>query len=125
MSRIESTFKQLRRKGRSALIPYVVAGDPDLGTTEALVLKMAESGADIIELGFPFSDPLADGPIIQAASERALRNGTNLRKVFHLAEKLKGVPTPLILMTYFNPVFKFGLRDFAEGCHNSGIDGGI
>jgi tryptophan synthase alpha chain len=125
MSRIESTFKKLRRKSRAALIPYVVAGDPDLGTTEALVLKMAESGADIIELGLPFSDPLADGPVIQAASERALRNGTNLTKVFGLAEKLKGVATPLILMTYFNPVFKFGLRDFAKGCHDSGIDGVI
>ncbi|MCJ7641171.1 MAG: tryptophan synthase subunit alpha [Desulfobacterales bacterium] len=125
MSRIELTFKRLRKKGRAALIPFVVAGDPDLGTTEALVLKMAESGADIIELGLPFSDPLADGPIIQAASERALRNGTNLTKVFGLAEKLKGVPTPLILMTYFNPVFKFGLRDFAKGCHDSGIDGVI
>src|SRR4030042_7113950 len=103
MSRIESTFKQLRRKGRSALIPYVVAGDPDLGTTEALVLKRAESGADIIELGLPFSDPLADGPIIQAASERALRNGTHLEQVFNLTEKLQGVAIPLILMTYFNP----------------------
>jgi len=125
MSRIELIFKRLKKKGRAALIPFVVAGDPDLGTTEALVLKMAESGADIIELGFPFSDPLADGPIIQAASERALRNGTNLTKVFGLAEKLKGVPTPLILMTYFNPVFKFGLRDFAKDCHDSGIDGVI
>jgi len=125
MSRIALTFERLRRKGRAALIPYVVAGDPDLGTTEALVLKMAESGADIIELGLPFSDPLADGPIIQAASERALRNGTNLTKVFGLAEKLKGGATPLILMTYFNPVSKFGLRDFAEGCHDSGIDGVI
>jgi len=125
MSRIALTFKKLRRKGRAALIPYVVAGDPDLGTTEALVLQMAESGADIIELGLPFSDPLADGPIIQAASERALRNGVNLTKVFGLAEKLKGGSTPLILMTYFNPVSKFGLRDFAEGCHDSGIDGVI
>ena len=125
MSRIALTFKKLQKKGRAALIPYVVAGDPDLETTEALVLRMADSGADIIELGLPFSDPLADGPIIQAASERALRNGTNLKKVFVLTEKLKGGSTPLILMTYFNPVLKFGLRDFAGGCHDSGIDGVI
>lgn len=124
MNRIEKVFKGLKAK-RAALIPFVVAGDPDLKTTEALVLKMAEAGADIIELGVPFSDPLADGPTIQAASQRALQNGVNLKDIFHLAEGLKGINTPLVLMTYFNPVFYYGLKEFAESCGGSGIDGVI
>ena len=125
MSRIDQTFKILKNRGQVALIPFIVAGDPDLETTEALVLKMAESGTDIIELGVPFSDPLADGPIIQAASQRALQNGVNLRDIFRLTERLKGIDIPLVLMTYFNPVFCFGLKDFAEGCQKSGVDGVI
>ena len=125
MNRIDRTFKILKNRGQAALIPFIVAGDPDLETTEALVLKMAESGADIIELGVPFSDPIADGPIIQAASQRALQNGVNLRDIFRLTERLKGIDIPLVLMTYFNPVFCFGLKDFAEGCQKSGVDGVI
>jgi len=125
MSRIESTFKKLKEKKRTALIPFIVAGDPDLETTEALVSKMADSGADIIELGLPFSDPLADGPTIQAASQRALKNGTSLGRIFRLTEKLKKISSPLVLMTYFNPVFKFGLRDFAESCKQNGLEGVI
>ena len=125
MSRIDRTFKILKNRRQVALIPFIVAGDPDLETTEALVLKMAESGTDIIELGVPFSDPLADGPIIQAASQRALQNGVNLRDIFRLTERLKGIDFPLVLMTYFNPVFCFGLKDFAEGCQKSGVDGVI
>jgi tryptophan synthase alpha chain len=125
MSRIEQTFRRLKHGGRAALIPFIVAGDPDLETTSALVLKMAESGADIIELGVPFSDPLADGPTIQAASQRALQNGVTLAKIFHVAEGLKGIETPLVLMTYFNPVFQHGLKPFAAGCRESGIDGVI
>jgi len=124
MNRIERVFKGLKNR-RAALIPFVVAGDPDLKTTEALVLKMTEAGADIIELGVPFSDPLADGPTIQAASQRALQNGINLKDIFRLAEGLKGITTPLVLMTYFNPVFHYGLREFAESCERSGIDGVI
>jgi len=124
MSRIEGVFKKLKNK-RAAFIPFVVAGDPDLKTTESLVLKMAECGADIIELGVPFSDPLADGPTIQTASQRALKNGVNLKEIFRVAERLKGIPTPLVLMTYFNPVFQYGLKDFAEDCHRHGIGGVI
>ncbi len=86
---------------------------------------MAESGADIIELGIPFSDPLADGPIIQAASQRALRNGVNLKGIFSLMERLKGIDIPLVLMGYFNPIFQYGLKDFARDCHRNGIDGVI
>jgi tryptophan synthase alpha chain len=125
MSRIDRTFDGLKKRGQSALIPFIMAGDPDIKTTEALVLKMAEAGADIIELGIPFSDPIADGPTIQAASQRALQNGVNLQEILHLAERLNGIPTPLVLMTYFNPVFRYGLRDFAEGCGRSGVEGVI
>ena len=124
MNRIESVFKKLKNK-RAAFIPFVVAGDPDLKTTETLVLKMAECGADIIELGVPFSDPLADGPTIQAASQRALKNGVNLKEIFRMTERLKGISTPLVLMTYFNPVFQYGLKSFAQDCHRHGIDGVI
>ena len=124
MNRIEGVFEKLRNK-RAAFIPFIVAGDPNLKTTEALVLKMAESGVDIIELGVPFSDPLADGPTIQAASQRALKNGLTLREIFGMTERLKGIPPPLVLMTYFNPVFQYGLKNFAEDCHRNGIDGVI
>jgi len=124
MSRIEAVFRKLKDK-RAAFIPFVVAGDPDLKTTEALVLKMAECGADIIEVGVPFSDPLADGPTIQAGSQRALKNGVNLKEIFRMAERLEGISTPLVLMTYFNPVLQHGLKSFAEDCRRNGIDGVI
>ena len=124
MSRIEAVFEELRNK-RAAFIPFIVAGDPDLKATEAFVLKMAECGADIVEIGVPFSDPLADGPTIQAASQRALQNGVNLKEIFRMTERLEGISTPLVLMTYFNPVFQYGLKSFAEDCHRHGIDGVI
>jgi len=125
MSRISRTFDRLKKSGQAALIPFIMAGDPDLKTTEALVFKIAASGADIIELGVPFSDPLADGPTIQSASQRALQNGIGFKEIFHLTERLKGLGTPLALMTYFNPIFTYGLREFAEGCQRSGVDGVI
>ena len=125
MSRISRTFDQLEKRSQAALIPFIMAGDPDIKTTEALVLRMAEGGADMIELGVPFSDPIADGPTIQAASERALQNGVSLKEMLHLAQRLRGINTPLVLMTYFNPVLRYGLRDFAESCGRSGVDGVI
>ncbi len=125
MSRIDSAFERLREKGKAALIPFVMAGAPDLQATEALVFKMAESGADLIEIGVPFSDPLADGPTIQSASQQALKHGVNLREIFLLLRKLNGIPAPLILMTYFNPVLQYGLRVFVDHCKESGIDGVI
>jgi len=125
MNRIEQTFKRLKRSGQAALIPFIVAGDPDLEATEALVIQMAESGADIIELGLPYSDPLADGPTIQAASQRALQKGVNLEDLFGLAKKLKEITPPLVLLTYFNPIFRYGLKAFAENCQRSGIAGVI
>lgn len=125
MSRITRTFDRLRKRGQSALIPFIMTGDPDVKTTESLVQGMAEAGADIIELGVPFSDPIADGPTIQAASQRALQNGISLNEVLHMSERLSGLDTPLVLMTYFNPIFRYGLRDFAESCMRSGVDGVI
>ena len=125
MSRISRTFDQLEKRSQAALIPFIMAGDPDIKTTEALVLRMAEGGADMIELGVPFSDPIADGPTIQAASERALQKGVNLKEVLYMAERLSGINTPLVLMAYFNPVLRYGLRDFVESCGRSGVDGMI
>jgi tryptophan synthase alpha chain len=125
MNRIEWVFKGLKDEKRAGLIPFVVGGDPDVKTTEVLVRKIAESGADIVEIGVPFSDPLADGPTIQAASQRALKNGVNLEDIFLMTKRLKSISTPLILMTYFNPVFQYGLKSFAEDCHRNGIDGVI
>ncbi len=125
MSRIDEKFKNLRYRHEIALIPFIVAGDPDLATTEALAIEIAESGADILELGLPFSDPIADGPVIQSASQRALRNGVKLNALFSLTGRLKGIDIPLVLMTYYNPVLRFGLRDFAEACRENRIDGVI
>jgi len=125
MSRIDHTLRRLKARGQAALIPFIMAGDPHLQATEVLVSSITEAGADMIELGIPFSDPIADGPIIQSASLRALRNGVNVKEILSLAKRLKRIDTPLILMTYFNPVFRFGLRDFAEACRNSGVDGVI
>jgi len=124
-SKIDRTFDALRNKSQSALIPFIMAGDPDLETTEVLVSKMVGAGADIIELGVPFSDPLADGPTIQSASQRALQNGTNLRGIFRLTRRLKEMAAPFVLMTYFNPVFKYGLREFAQDCRENGVEGVI
>jgi tryptophan synthase alpha chain len=125
MSRIDQTFRRLKEDGQKALIPFVVAGDPDLEVTQALVLEMAERGANIIELGVPFSDPLADGPTIQNGSKRALQNGTSLKEIFLLAKRLKGIAPPLVLMTYFNPVFQCGLGTFAKECRKNRIEGVI
>ena len=125
MTRIESGFRALKRKGQAALIHFIVAGDPDLETTEALVVRMAESGADMIELGVPFSDPLADGPTIQAASHRALQKGMGLKEIFGMTRRLKGKTPPLILMTYFNPIFRYGLKTFAAECKENGVEGVI
>jgi tryptophan synthase alpha chain len=125
MNRIEQTFKRLKGRRQAALIPFIMAGDPDLKTTEVLAVRMAQRGADIIELGVPYSDPLADGPTIQAASQRALQNGVNLKSIFSLARKLQGIASPLVLMTYFNPIFRYGLQAFASDCQRSGIDGVI
>lgn len=126
MNRIDQTFAQLKQSGRKGVIAYLTAGDPDLEVTGELVREMAHSGADMIELGVPFSDPVADGPVIQAASERALRNGVSLKEVLALAKDL-GADTgvPLLIMTYYNPVFAYGIEEFVKDAVKSGIDGVI
>ncbi len=116
MSRIDRTFQELKRKNRAALIPFTVVGDPSLDVTEALIFRMIECGADLIEIGLPFSDPAADGPTIQAAHRRALTRGVHAGEVFRFAKRLKGITAPLVLMTYYNPALRFGLRRFAEEC---------
>jgi tryptophan synthase alpha chain len=126
MSRIGPCFERLRARGEKALVPFVTAGDPDLGTTEALVLAMAAAGADLIELGVPFSDPIAEGPTIQRASERALARGTSLRRVLELVKRLRArCDVPLLLMGYANPFYAMGARGFASAAAEAGVDGVI
>jgi len=122
--RIADAFARARAGGRPALIPYITAGDPDLGSSHALVLALARGGADLIELGVPFSDPIADGPINQRAAERALRNGTTLPDVIALAGKLARVGAPpLVLFTYYNPIHRMGLAAFAAAAREAGVAG--
>jgi tryptophan synthase alpha chain len=124
MGRIQATFEQLKQRGETALIPFITAGDPDLATTEELIHTLVENGADLIELGFPFSDPMADGPTIQAASERALEGGTTLSKVLELVARVrKHTNIPLVLMGYYNPVFSYGPERFAVDAAKAGVDG--
>ena len=126
MNKIENTFKELKQTGRKALIPYLMAGDPSLDATKQFVSELEEAGADIIELGVPFSDPLADGPVIQRAHERALQKGISLKKVIALVKEIRqSSHIPLILMTYYNPVFKFGVETFIKEAADSGVDGVI
>lgn len=126
MNRIDRKFKKLRKIGRKALIPYIMAGDPDLEATKKYIHDLESSGADIIELGVPFSDPLADGPTIQRAAERSLKKGTTLRKVLGLVKEIrKTSEIPLILMTYYNPIFKMGVESFIKKAVKAGVDGVI
>ncbi|MFZ5640354.1 MAG: tryptophan synthase subunit alpha [Bacillota bacterium] len=123
-NRISRKFTDLKQKGEKGLITFVTAGDPDLETTARLVLGLEQAGADIIELGIPYSDPLADGPVIQQASLRALNNGTTLRKVVDLVKELRTkTQVPLILMTYYNPVLQYGLAGFVNDAAGAGVDG--
>ena len=123
MSRIETTFAALKQRRETALIPFITAGDPDLGTTADLILTLVEAGADMVELGVPFSDPMADGPTIQAASERALAAGTTLAGILQLvADVRKKTQVPLILMGYYNPVFCYGSEQFIRDAAAAGVD---
>lgn len=125
-NRITARFSQLRRTGEKGLITFITAGDPDLAATANLVLAMEQAGADLIELGVPFSDPMADGPIIQRASERALRGGTSLGRILGLVRQLRTqTEIPLVLMTYYNPVLQYGLAKFAAEAADVGVDGVI
>jgi tryptophan synthase alpha chain len=124
MSRISETFAELKRSGRSAFIPFITAGDPDLIATELLLVELAAAGADIIELGVPFSDPVADGEVIQRASERALRKGVTLRDALTCVARAKQhIDVPIVLFSYFNPLLKFGEAQLANEAKQAGVDG--
>ena len=126
MNRIDRKFDELKQQGRKDLITFVTAGDPDLDTTIDLVLAMEKGGADIVELGVPFSDPVAEGPVIQEASLRSLQNGTTLVKIFEMVKKLRQkTDMPLLLMMYVNTIFRFGTQRFFDLCVECGIDGVI
>jgi len=122
--RIERKFADLRAEGRKALVVYLTAGDPDLLTTRRLVLSLEEAGVDIIEIGVPFSDPTADGPVIQAASQRALSRGVTLSAILDMIESLREVSDiPIALFGYYNPIFSYGNERFAAKAKQAGVDG--
>lgn len=125
MSRIQSTFAALAAQGRKGLIPFITAGDPEPGLTVALMHALVEGGADVIELGVPFSDPMADGPVIQRASERALAQGVSLTQVLGWVTEFRqrDTTTPVVLMGYANPIERMGERAFAMAAKQAGVDG--
>lgn len=123
-SRLDRTFSELRSRHGKALIAYIMAGDPTLQDTERLVLELEQAGADVIELGVPFSDPIADGPVIQQAAERALRGGASLRKILPMVKTLRSrTQIPLVLMAYYNTIHAFGPERFCREAVGAGIDG--
>jgi tryptophan synthase alpha chain len=123
-TRISQRFAKLRAAGELGIVAYITAGDPSLDATLQFVLALAEAGADIIELGVPFSDPLADGPTIQRASERALKSGTTLAGVIDLVRRVReSSKVPLVLFSYYNPVLQMGLEKFARAASEAGADG--
>ncbi len=124
MSRLRETFETARAQGRAALVVYVMAGDPDVSSSESLALACVRGGADVLELGLPFSDPIADGPEIQRAGHRALRAGTRPRDVIELVRRLRErVDAPLVVMSYLNPILAMGLDSFARAAADVGLDG--
>jgi tryptophan synthase alpha chain len=124
MTRIEARFKALRGKGLKGFIPYVTAGDPSIETTERIILELEHCGADIIELGVPFSDPMADGPVIQRASERALANNVSVRDCLELVRRVrKQSDVPILLFSYLNPLLSIGLDRLGDELKSAGVDG--
>jgi tryptophan synthase alpha chain len=124
MGRIANRFTQLRQRGETALVTFVTAGDPDLATTEEVVLELERAGADLIELGVPFSDPMADGPTIQLSSDRSLAAGTTLPGILEMVKRLRSrTQVPIVLMGYFNPIFIYGAERFAADAAAAGVDG--
>jgi len=122
--RLEATFSRLRAKREKALIAYLMAGDPGLPETEQLVVALEQAGADIIELGVPFSDPIADGPVIQQAAERALKSGTTLRKILTSIKSLRQrTEIPIVLMLYYNSIHAMGYQEFCTAASTAGVDG--
>jgi tryptophan synthase alpha chain len=126
MSRIETKFKDLKKRNKKAFIAFISAGDPDLKTTADLVIALEKAGVDIVELGIPFSDPLADGPTIQASFERALKNGVTVEKILQTVNQIrKFSQVPIALMTSYNPVFHYGEEKFVKDAKAAGVDGVI
>lgn len=126
IARLGQTFAVLKERQEKALVTYITAGDPDLKSTAQLIQTMAESGADVIELGVPFSDPSADGPVIQRASVRALNQGTCLADILQMVSEVQPrVTTPLVLMSYYNPVLQYGLTKFCQDAAEAGVAGVI
>lgn len=125
MSRIADTFSRLRADGKRALVPYITAGDPHPQYTVSYLHALVRGGADVLELGVPFSDPMADGPVIQLACERALRHGTSLRDVLAMVTRFRedDTRTPVVLMGYLNPIERFGFEAFASAARDAGVDG--
>jgi tryptophan synthase alpha chain len=125
VNRIDATFAKLRAAGRTALVPYVTAGDPSPATTPAILAKLVAAGADVLELGVPFSDPMADGPVIQRASERALARGVGLADVLAMVAAFRAADTrtPIVLMGYANPIEAMGATAFADRAREAGVDG--
>src|SRR5256886_9744303 len=125
-SRLATVFAELRRRGERALVAYLTAGDPSLADARRLVREAAARGADIVEVGVPFSDPIADGPVIQRAAMRALARGTSVARVLETVATLRAeTAVPLVLLTYYNPVLAFGLKAFARTAADAGVDGVI
>tara|TARA_Y100001970_G_scaffold108285_1_gene135434 strand:- start:150 stop:950 length:801 start_codon:yes stop_codon:yes gene_type:complete len=126
LSLIEKKFKELKKESKLALMPFLMAGDPNLDITSEILLTLQKKGADIIELGIPYSDPLADGPIIQLSASRALRSGTTIKNVLELLDCLKDqLDIPIVLFTYFNPILNFGFEEFCDLASKAGIAGMI
>jgi tryptophan synthase alpha chain len=125
VSRIEARFSKLRQENRAALVTFVMAGDPDFDTALKIVENLPAAGADVIEIGMPFSDPMADGPAIQAAGLRALKGGMTLRRTLELVKRFRArdQETPIILMGYYNPIYRFGPEAFAAAAREAGADG--
>jgi tryptophan synthase alpha chain len=123
LKRIEAAFSKIKREGKPGFIPFITAGDPDLDTTAKLLVELSEAGATVIELGVPFSDPMADGPVIQRASERALKHAFGLKEIFATTAKVRArIETPLVLFSYFNPLLQYGIDKLAHAAEQSGID---
>jgi tryptophan synthase alpha chain len=124
LGRIAGAFADLKHQEKKGLIPFITAGDPDLATTEQLLVALSQAGATLIELGVPFSDPMADGPVIQRASERALKHGFGLQEILDTAARAREqVDTPIILFSYYNPLLQFGVKRLAQAVKDAGVDG--
>jgi len=125
MTRLADTFARLKKEGRAAFVPFITAGDPDMETSFAILAKLPEAGADVIELGMPFTDPMADGPAVQASSVRALKAGASMVRVLEMVKKFRKADkrTPIVLMGYYNPIHAYGTARFARDVAGAGVDG--